>query len=318
MNNEFVRREACPGCEATTTREIYRTPYGDAPIKPYLDAFYEGVGTIDHARLAGSDFALSACDDCSLVFQNEIPNDALLEALYEQMINPGQAYDAYEHSYDVRFYVQLERHVEKTVRFLKKNPSELKLFDFGMGWGNWCMFAQAFGCETHGCEISETRAKHAASRGINVVAYDDIASHQFDMINAEQVFEHLARPLETLRYLVSALRPGGLIWIGVPNGGDIRSRLERDNWTTDKSSAESLNAVAPLEHLNCFSAKALVRMAECAGCELLEIPHRRLQSSRWAMWRHRAETKINKLRGPVPSGDRFEGMTPDLFFRKKV
>jgi hypothetical protein len=59
-------------------------------------------------------------------------------------------------------------------------------------------------------------------------------------------------------------------------------------------------------------------MAECAGCELLDIPHRRLQSSRWAMLRHRAETKMKQLRGPAPSGGKYDGMTPDLFFRKKA
>jgi hypothetical protein len=27
---------------------------------------------------------------------------------------------------------------------------------------------------------------------------------------------------------------------------------------------------------------------------------------------------MKQLRGPAPSGDKFEGMTPDLFFRKKA
>ncbi len=316
MNSEFVARVHCPGCESSSLRERYRKAYHDAPIKPYLDRFYEGVGQIDHARLEGSDFALSECEDCGLVFQSEIPNDELLTALYEEWISPDQAFDTYEQSYDVRFYVQLERHVEKTVRFLRAKPADLKLFDFGMGWGNWCMFAQAFGCDTYGCEISKTRADFAASRGIKIVAYDDIPSHAFDMINAEQVFEHLPNPLQTLKHIASALKPGGLIWIGVPNGVDIKQRLSREDWGAAKGSEDSLNAVAPLEHLNCFSATSLIRMAECAGCELLEIPHRKIQSSRTAMFKYRVSKKLKALRRASGSTPGQEDLGTDLFFRK--
>ncbi len=57
------------------------------------------------------------------------------------------------------------------------------------------------------------------------------------------------------------------------------------DWTADKKSPNSLNAIAPLEHINCFNGFALQKLIELCGlkrvypneypkCEILnEPPH---------------------------------------------
>jgi SAM-dependent methyltransferase len=103
---------------------------------------------------------------------------------------------------------------------------------------------------------------------------DEIPARRFDLINAEQVFEHLPEPLDTLRHLSRGLKPGGLLRIGVPNGTGLKQSLAAWDWTAPKGSARSLNAVAPLEHLNCFTRTSLLVLAETAGLREASASHR--------------------------------------------
>jgi len=48
--------------------------------------------------------------------------------------------------------------------------------------------------------------------------YTDAAGHvrQFDLVLANQVWEHLDRPYAATRHVLKMLRPGGYFWVGVP------------------------------------------------------------------------------------------------------
>jgi hypothetical protein len=96
----------------------------------------------------------------------------------------------------------------------------------------------------------------------------------FDFINTEQVFEHIAAPLDTLTMLAAALRREGLIKISVPDARDLKRRLNVMDWTAPYGSRNSLNDTIPLIHVNSFTHRSLVRMAQLAGLEPVNIPLR--------------------------------------------
>ena len=83
--------------------------------------------------------------------------------------------------------------------FFKKPPIELQFLDFGMGWGKWCQMAKAFGCQVYGLELSKARIKYASSLGISVLSNEELNHYKFDYINADQVFEHITNPKNTLQ-----------------------------------------------------------------------------------------------------------------------
>lgn len=66
------------------------------------------------------------------------------------------------------------------------------------------------------------------------MSWEEIPQHQFDFINTEQVFEHIPKPLETLRYLKKALKTNGVLKISVPTANDIEQRLEIMDWKIPK------------------------------------------------------------------------------------
>ena len=141
-----------------------------------------------------------------------------------------------------------------------------------MGWGSWCLVARAFGCSVRGSEFSSLKIRNAERSGIEVVAWRDLPGHRFDFINSENVFEHLPKPLETLRRLADSLEPGGLLKINVPDGAGILRKLKVGDWSAPKGTKNSLNDVSPLEHVNCFRRRTLLKMAELAGLEPVHIP----------------------------------------------
>jgi SAM-dependent methyltransferase len=209
-----------------------------------------------------------------LVYQSEIPGPALSLKLYEEWIDPQKAFEVYEAPRDLAYFLALADEIANLIQHFNVAPAGLRALDFGMGWGFWCRMAMGLGCEAYGVEISPTRIKNAARRGIQVLRWEEIPNHQFDLINADQVFEHVPQPLETLRHLRQALKPGGLLKISVPDGRNAARNLRRWNWEAAAGSDDSLNSVAPLEHINCFTRKALVAMAARAGLRPAFVPER--------------------------------------------
>jgi len=271
MGSFVVERERCPCCGSTQCETIYSARFTDSPLREYLSGFYKGG--IEFEFLESARYVLRKCKDCALIYQSSIPNDFLMAKLYEEWIEPDQALVS-QRKKDLWFFLNLFKQVANMSFTLGGKPQALKVLDFGMGWSEWCRVAMGFGCTVYGTELSAKRIAHAKRYGINVLGWNNILRHRFDIINAEQVFEHLPDPFETLVHLAAALRPGGLLRISVPDGWDIERRLKANEWRARKGTRNSLNPVAPLEHINCFCHKSLVIMAKRANLNLLEVPDR--------------------------------------------
>src|SRR2546426_2706143 len=266
----FIVRDRCPGCGGSRGDELFACAFTDPPIRDLLSNFYADQGGIDLDLLHGARYVLDECVDCGLIYQREIASETLLSKLYDEWIGDHER----ARSLDDR--VALAREVEDGLRFFGRPAREVRVFDFGMGWGDFCRMARAFGCTVFGAEIAEARIQRARSEGIVVITWDEIPRHEFEWIRAEQVLEHLPDPLGTVQHLTRSLAPAGIIKLGVPNGGAIKARLSIGDWLAPKKSDRSLNAVAPLEHINCFSHEALVALGRRVGLEPVDIrraPH---------------------------------------------
>lgn len=271
-NQYFVTRQACPGCKSIDTKTIYQKPFDKPPISDYLTDFYSSRGKIEFEFLSGSDYILDECTNCRMIFQKEIANDDLMSRLYENWLNPEKTFNEHQKRDGLSHYAFYAQEIMQMIAYFNKRPSQLKFFDFGMGWGRWAMMAKAFGCEAYGSELSKDRIEYAKSNGITVIEWNQFPEYQFHLINTEQVFEHIPEPLETLLHLKKALIPGGLLKISVPTANDIERRLKIMDWKAGKYGKNSLNAVAPLEHINFYRRQSIVKMAEIAGLKEVLIP----------------------------------------------
>lgn len=313
MSTYFQRRENCPVCQSSDVEMLYECGYADNAIRHYLDQAYAVVGAgIEFRYLDDATFTLVACRNCGLAYQESVPNDELMDVLYEQWIDPQISFERHEQQINtLAYYAKYAQEIMQMLAYFKQMPAQLQVLDAGMGWGKWARMAKAFGCEVYGNELSPARIEYAEAHGIKVLSWEEIPSHKFDFINADQVFEHLPNPAESLRHLVQALKPTGIIRIGVPDGYDIKRRLAVMDWTAAKGTKNSLNLVSPLEHINCFNHDALIQLATNANLQLTAIPLT-TQIAHSTNWKLPKEALKNIL---IPMRQRWLHKGTNLLFR---
>jgi 2-polyprenyl-3-methyl-5-hydroxy-6-metoxy-1,4-benzoquinol methylase len=270
-SNKFIHRINCPVCSAVSYDEIYRQSYGSLELRSYLLDFYRGLESSDILCIADSDYIVCLCRICDAIFQKNIPNAEFMAELYEVWIDSKNEM-ARKASLPIGYYLGHVREMVLILQLFDKLSSSLRFLDFGMGWGAWALAAKALGVDSYGTEISEERIRYAQQGGVKAISWEDIPQQEFDFINAEQVFEHITSPLDTLRHLKAGLRPGGIIKISVPYSPVINQSLRLMDWKRKKGSFFSINPVAPLEHINYFRRSSIVKMGNECGLNEIRIP----------------------------------------------
>jgi 2-polyprenyl-3-methyl-5-hydroxy-6-metoxy-1,4-benzoquinol methylase len=259
-------RAHCPSCGTDSPTLLLREAFNSEAIATFLQRQYEGRARLE--QLSGYSYELVRCRSCRLGYQQTIPGPQLLHEIYDRWIPAServrlqQERDVYEPSY-------WAQQIHFLIEQLRLRPVDIKVLDFGMGWGEWAGMARAFGCEVYGSELSRERLDYAHSIGIPTLDWQEIGTRRFHFINADQVLEHLVEPLHILKHLANSLATHGLLKIAVP---DSRTALRRVSRAQDfgSLSAATVMPIQPLEHINCFEYRTLVRLAATAGLQ----PHR--------------------------------------------
>lgn len=227
----LLRRDICAVCEKN-----------DALITLKAVPFSE-IG-IDQTE----NFELIRCTRCDHIFQRFVPaketshSDERSAKSRERKLHARLSY----------FRKNAEK-VQKAGLLIGGRPHERTMLDFGMGWGFFLSMAQAHGYYVLGVEIDEDRVSFARSRGIPSTPRLE-ALEKFSYIHADQVLEHVNDPLAILKKLATHLEKDGVLFVGVPNGKEIKPPYDP---------YKKVNQ--PLEHINCFSHASLVALARRAG-----------------------------------------------------
>lgn len=274
MNAHFITRHACPACREGNTAAIFSRPYADATLRAALEKFYAEVGGLEYEALLGADYVVHACASCGLFFQRDVPDDYLLGQLYEKWISPQRAYERFHAHPPPSRHLEIARDVFISLSLVRQRDAATRALDYGCGWGEWSRMTQAYGMESWGTELSATRRDACLRAGIRVVPENELPADGFDLINVDQVFEHLPSPADTLQLLKQKLRAGGVIRLAVPNAWRVASHLKRFDRELSRPRLGGMNALAPLEHLNGFTTRSLVRMAADQGLKRLNPPWR--------------------------------------------
>jgi 2-polyprenyl-3-methyl-5-hydroxy-6-metoxy-1,4-benzoquinol methylase len=231
--------------------------YKDKDVIDFLIKFYEGRVDID--SISTINYKILKCNSCGFIWHNEILSDELMMLLYDKWISS-------EHSLNKKLHAELvlfESYAAQNAligRLLGRKPNEIKVLDYGMGWGFWCKMADAFGFDVYGFEYSKKRIDYASLRNLKIIDSPEVLdSHVFDFINTEQVFEHVYQPKDVLLNLVNLLSKGGVIRISVPNGQNLVNKIKNSEWTPSK------DEIQPLEHINSFKNKSLIELGKQCG-----------------------------------------------------
>ncbi len=261
----FAARGACPVCAATDARLLCELEYADRPLAAFIEDFYEG--RVPAAALAGASYRVVACGRCELVYQDPILDAAGMHALYEEWIDPAASLGKKQNA-SRKLFAKYAARVQTLARLIARPPGEVRVLDYGMGWGYWARMAAAHGYAVEGFEPSPARRAHARALGVATIDRLPEAGPRYDFILASQVLEHVPDPRACLADLAARLAPDGILHLRVPDGRGVAARLARYGWSPD------LDAIHPLEHINCFTRASLLFAAGEVGLAAFNPPPR--------------------------------------------
>ena len=78
-------RSFCPACKKNKNKVIFSLPYDSRVMIDFLSSYYKG--TIDVEKLNKHHYKLLECENCNLIFQEQIPNEKFSQELYEKYIH---------------------------------------------------------------------------------------------------------------------------------------------------------------------------------------------------------------------------------------
>jgi 2-polyprenyl-3-methyl-5-hydroxy-6-metoxy-1,4-benzoquinol methylase len=119
---------------------------------------------------------------------------------------------------------------------LLKSVRAKTVLEIGPGAGNLLSFLKEHGFEVVGVEIDAKCVERIREKGIACYLGDlnevmgAIDPKKFDAVILHHVFEHLYRPLETLKTIHNLLKENGIVYLSIPNSGSIEAKLFGKYW----------------------------------------------------------------------------------------
>ena len=147
------------------------------------------------------------------------------------------------------------------------------LLDIGCGVGGFLDFAADAGFDVYGFDASTAQAEDARVRHSHVRAAASIAAFEavletplprFDAITLWDVFEHVREPQTLLREIRGRLAPSGLLFLSVPNGRVIPSKLALARLRRRPP------GLTPWEHVFYYEPASLRRIVGSSGFTVAE------------------------------------------------
>lgn len=244
----------------------------------------------------GGNFRVVRCTDCGLHFTNPRPTEASIGQFYPDDYACWQPKAA-----DSRWRTRAALHLEHLVlrkhfgypggkltlweslqaaagRAVMRRSAQRqnwipwrgpgRLLDFGCGAGDFMLHMRHHGWTPQGMDTSESCAEEVTRRtGIPVhvgtLPHADIEPESFDAVSMWNALEHVHDPRGVVRAAGEALRPGGILLVGVPC---------IDSWTFRKYQHDWYPLKVP-RHLTHFTPDSLSETVNAEGFRVLSVDH---------------------------------------------
>lgn len=281
---------ACPACGSGDEDEFLRAPGDD-----------------------GVEYRVAKCRRCAFVFTNPRPTVDSLGLLYPAEYAPYQPRKVRGGGLRAKLFGRAERTLADRIPV----PPGGKLLDYGCGSGMFAAKMRDRGWDARGMDFS-AHAADAARRNYHLdVIHGDlphpaVPPNSLDAITLRAVLEHVHDPGHLLRAARDVLKPGGHLFVSVPN---------LDSWGFGAFGI----AWHPLElprHLSHFTPDTLRRVVADSGLEVEAVKTRahgrwlvfsavrsaRFRPRRWAA----AVGRFRPLRSAITTLTEWRGRGEDL------
>lgn len=208
---------------------------GSADARPELDKDY---------------MTIVRCAACDLVYVSPTFDESHYRQVYASAEYQDIVRDLGIKSHDYRVQRFGTERVELMARHLE-GVARPRYLDVGCSTGFVVEAARDRGWEAIGTDLNPSAIEFGASRGLDLrtAALEDagFAPGSFDAVSLFDVLEHLFDPVRTLRACLTLLKPGGIVFLYVPNY-DSASRLLM---------GKDAHFIWPTHHLNYYTPQTI-------------------------------------------------------------
>jgi SAM-dependent methyltransferase len=218
-NNNGEKFESCPVC-------------GSIKIKFKLNTFDR------HYMQYHNSYDVYRCSDCGLLFLNPMISEEQLHNLY-----PKDEYYAYNKISP--FKLETQRGIISKIKALIIDNStqdphfddveQRSVLDVGCGNGEKLGYFKQVGWrKVQGVEIDKHACEIGKTNGIDIfhgtLIEAGFPENSFDYIRSNHSFEHIINNYAVLGEMYRVCKPGGRIFIGVPNTASINFKVFKKYW----------------------------------------------------------------------------------------
>ena len=256
--NLFERSE-CPFCNRNKFKSIFKKNYSSKELSSFIENYYKS-NTLNKI-LKNKFYELCECLNCKGVFQKYVPNDELSNFLYNEIISTRESFDK-KKNYIKNNIKKLNQDYLMINNLFEKKIDNIKILEFGSGWGFWSKFMKSKSLSISTCEFSENRHQHLIKSEIKNFKYLEEINDKFDLIYSEEVLEHVTYPLKILNQLKKKLKEGGFMFHRFPSSFLFKTKVNY-KYVPKKDCAH------PLEHINIINKESFIHMCEILNLNIL-------------------------------------------------
>lgn len=250
----MLRVERCPACDGAQTRVAVRADA--SAMARYLAYSVRKYGGLLDDWVNSEPLTILRCEMCGHHWYRDQPTAEQLSAMYAAG-RPlrGPASPSREPT------TAMLKEMRRLYRLAGGGAPSL--LDYGSGFGRWARAAVQAGFRVHAFEPSAARGAEPDAPFTLVHELDALRGMTFDVIQMEQVLEHVPDPVAVLREVRGYCHARTVLRVTVPN--ILRCDEGRNIWNEWPFNGERAHVMAPFEHLQGFTPDSLSRVIQRAG-----------------------------------------------------
>lgn len=223
-----------------------------------------------HLKYKVQSFHIVTCRQCGFVYlANPVDKDKEAEQ-YDDYFRSADLGDYSKESSDANLGRAWHLN-EQRIGWIRQHLEKGTLLDIGCGRGFFLQHAQQNGFQVEGVEISRLAAQYASEHfdlTVHVSSLEQPINFggDFDVITMWHVLEHFQQPRAAMENVWSLLKPGGTVFIEVPNLNSLKFKLSPTQYKWRGGNH-------PVYHRSFFTHKSLIHLLELCGFSDIRIEH---------------------------------------------